>query len=140
MAECCPLGMLHVHGPVIVHGFTFKVTFWLGLRRRMRDETWVGVILSWNLLYVHFTRASDRLYILMEDLRQGILLPRSGALRARGLALGVTGSDHGRRNMDDALVRRQLFLANLKYVSDKVLLQLKTFAGANHVIGSSHLQ
>ena len=71
MAECCQLGMLHVHGPVIVRGFTFKVTFWLGLRRRMRDETWFGVILSWNLLYVHFTRASDRLYMLMEDLRQG---------------------------------------------------------------------
>ena len=34
------LGMLRVLGPVAVRGFTFNVAFWLGLRRRRRDDTW----------------------------------------------------------------------------------------------------
>ena len=67
-------GMLRVLRPIAVRGFTF----WLGLKRRRSDETYDGLILIWNVLYIHFTRASDRLYILMEDLRDLIPLPKGG--------------------------------------------------------------
>ena len=133
------LGMLRVLGPIAVRGFTFKVAFWLGLRRRLRDETWFGLILCWNVLYVHFTRASDRLYILMEDLREGILLPESGALRSKGLRMGVKGSDDRYRNNDDALVRRHLFMANLYCVSDRFWWDLGTGRGANYSIGKASM-
>ena len=54
-----------------------------------------------------------------------LLLLSFGALRAKGLAMGVTESDNRHRNKDDALVRRRLFLANLKCVSGSgVLVQL----------------
>ena len=120
------LGMLRVLGPVAVRGFTFNVAFWLGLRRRRRDDTWYGLILTWNVLYIHFTRASDRLYILMEDLREGILLPEFGPLRSKARSMGVEGRHHRYRNNEDALVRRHLFMANLFCVSDRVLWALGT--------------
>jgi hypothetical protein len=120
------LNCLRVVGPVLVRGFTFKVAFWLGLRRRTDDDTWAGLILSWNILYVHFTRASDRLYMFMEDLRPGVRLPSRGALRAKALELGLR--DHPilePLDADDALVRKYVFLANLKCVSQAALHALQ---------------
>ena len=44
--------------------------------------------------------------MLIEDLREGILLPKRGPPRVKGLEMGVKGSDGRYRNNDDALVRR----------------------------------
>ena len=85
-------GGLRVVGPVLVRGYTFRVTFWLRLRRRARAGTRAGLILRWNIHYMHFTRASDPLYVLMENLRAGTRHPSTGSLRTKALQLGLT--DH----------------------------------------------
>ena len=65
LVEC---GILTISGPVWVQGHTYDIAFWLGLRRRHEDLHYHGLILIWNLVYVHFTRASKRLYVLLENL------------------------------------------------------------------------
>ena len=118
--------MLRVLGPVVVRGFTFKVAFWVGMRRRILDETWLGLILIWNVLYVHFSRASDRLYVLIEDLRAGISLPPSGALINEARDVGVYGV-RGRHSLgDDSKVRHQLQLARLIVLFDTVWNEMNT--------------
>ena len=82
-------GYLSVIGPFAVRGFTYDVCFWLGLKRRAHDATWAGLISHWNLLYVHFTRASSRLYVFLEDLSEGIKFPATGQLYARALKCGL---------------------------------------------------
>ena len=77
--------------------------------------------------------------MLMEDFREGMLLPESGALRKKGLAMVVPGSDACCRNNDDALVRRHLFLANLMCSSNIVWQELGMGAGANYVIEKSSI-
>ena len=78
------------------------------------------MITFWNLLYVHFTRAAERLYILMEDLRDGIQFPRGGKLRETGLNLGLGEKAQELDKHNDAETRRLLFLANLCNVSHRV--------------------
>ena len=51
-----------------------------------------------------------------------LLFPSFGALCAKGLTMGVTERDNRQRKKDDALVRRRLFLANLKCVSGSGVL------------------
>ena len=118
------LGMLRVFGPIAVRGFTFKVALWLGLRRRQSDDTWYGLILWWNVLYVHFSRASDRLYLFAEDLLDRIQLPSGGPLRKKGIQLGIPSQTKQQRDHDESLVRRHLFLANLRNVSNEIWTQL----------------
>lgn len=115
---------LSVIGPFAVRGFTYEVCFWLGLRRRIMDATWQGLILLWNILYVHFTRASARLYILLEDLCDGIRFPATGQLHRKALRLGLPKTNAESDLTEDSNTRRLLFLANFTLVCKKAFAAL----------------
>ena len=84
---------------------------------------------------VHSTRATDRVCILMEDLRDGVKLPRRGCLRKRSLALGLRARKDEFTNRDDALVRRHLFLVGLYRVCKRVWRDLNVSSRAAYTIG-----
>ena len=126
-------GELRVLGPVVVRGFTFKVAFWLGMKRRRDDKAWCGLITWWNLLYVHFTRASDRLYVLMEDLTDGVVLPAADCdLRRRGMKLGISGHNPSWSG-PESLLRRQLHLASFKCLSEQIFAELDVCGSSSPV-------
>ena len=113
-------GMLQLVGPSFIGEVSCRVTFWIGIRRRSRIDSWSCLIGKWNVLNAHCTRASDRLYLFFEDWCEGIVEEASGTLHGTGPVRGVRLRTRRLGNFENALARRRHFLVDLRRVSNDI--------------------
>ena len=68
-------GRLSLLGPTKVAGFSGPVGITLCGIRQLKDVSWQGMCLQRSKVYVALTRASERLHLLIVDLRQEVQIP-----------------------------------------------------------------
>ena len=101
------------------HGLTANVGLCCFMTQHPHDSSWTGDQTLPEHIHEVTTRASGRLYIIMEDLRDGIALP-PGPYREQGVALGLNQSNFA-PTVNNSMCRRQLRLLRLwNYLRDSV--------------------
>mgnify|MGYP000541596450 FL=1 len=83
-------GRLSLLGPTKVAGFSGPVGITLCGPRRLKDMSWRGMCLQRSKVYVALSRASERLHLLVVDLRKEVQIPCNGPLKQQGLDLGLS--------------------------------------------------
>ena len=68
-----------------------RLAFVLAPSPNIKKWIWAGDMMEPHLLGQLLSRATHRLYVCGQDLRQGIILPSKGALKDEGLHCGVRG-------------------------------------------------
>ncbi len=59
-------------------GLTVNVAFMVAVRRKSHEDHWCGhQLLQRSMKYKQLARATDKLYVIAEDLSHGIMVPPS---------------------------------------------------------------
>ena len=98
------------HGTQNVNGVTRTVVLSFIVRRNVLDQSWQGEVLE---PYVHvqsFTRATERHYVCIEDLSQGIDIPPKCHSLAKTLEMPET---QFKTQGTDSIVKKQLMIVKL---------------------------
>ena len=83
-AQLMQLKRLAVRGCKSVGGLTSRVTFVVAPSPSSKHKTWAGDMMEPHLLGQLLSRATLRLYVCGQDLREGIMLPCAGPLSQEG--------------------------------------------------------
>ena len=108
-----------------------RLAFVLAPSPNIKKWTWAGDMMEPHLLGQLLSRATHRLYVCGQDLREGILLPSKGALKEEGLHCGVPRHkvQTDKTQIPQSTSKKQLNWARLVRHVDKVVapnLNLKT--------------
>lgn len=95
-------------GPYSVGGANADVAICLGVRRQRRDNAWRGLALEKPLVYTALTRAKERCYIFLEDLRDEVILPHRGPQASEGHTLGLRNFAGAQTNLTGSAVAGHL--------------------------------
>ena len=88
-AQLMQLKRLAVRGCKSVGGLTSRVTFVVAPTPSSKHKTWAGDMMEPHLLGQLLSRATLRLYVCGQDLREGIMLPCAGPRLQEGFVCGV---------------------------------------------------
>lgn len=111
-SEWSQQGWLHFKAGQNSNHTTATVVFGFWGIRRFSDTSYDGDQTEPHFIHSVTTRASERLYIFMEDLHQGISVPSNPRLRVEASNLGLDREQFVTRGID-AIARIQLRLVKL---------------------------
>ena len=111
---------IDIRGPVACRGSTSDIVFVLGLKRKLSDEQYRGLVTDTQLLKIQYSRARKSLYALVHDLTGTIaLMSRSSEYTVEAIKLGLSLKQVRPKTME-AHLRRQMTYVRMHALYEQI--------------------